>query len=156
MAKGEGIRGRGAGRPNAVDAHVGARLRRRRMLLGISQERLGEAIGLTFQQIQKYERGTNRVSASRLYDLSQVLHTDMNYFFDEMPEAIAAASITRQRDGHPEPVPLVEHDPESRRETLELVRAYYRIKRPDVRRRLFEMTKAMAAMDSCEEPEAVP
>lgn len=154
MAKGEGIRGRGAGRPNAVDAHVGARLRQRRTLLGMSQEKLGDAIGLTFQQVQKYERGTNRVSASRLYDLSKVLETDMNYFFDEMPEEVAAAAGRRLQGGAPVPVSLPDHDPTSKRETLELVRAYYRIGRPDLRKRLFEMTKAMGAMEARKDPKA--
>src|SRR5690606_11851020 len=125
----------------------------RRMLLGMSQERLGEAIGLTFQQIQKYERGTNRVSASRLYDLSQALQTDMNYFFDAMPEEIAASSVTSRSGAQSAAVVQPEQDPISKRETLELVRVYYRIKRPDLRRRLFEMTKAMAAIKESQQSE---
>lgn len=152
MAKGEGVRGRAAGKPNPVDVHVGARVRQRRMLLGLSQEKLGEAIGLTFQQVQKYERGANRVSASRLFDLSRVLQTDMNFFFEDMPAEVAERSPGRLQsmaedpDGYtPEP------DPAARRETLELVRAYYRIRHPELRRRLFEMTKALAAVEAPEE-----
>ena len=73
------------GYPNPVDVHVGNRMRQRRTLLGMSQEKLGEALGLTFQQVQKYERGMNRVSASRLFDLSRVLDVPIAYFFEEMP-----------------------------------------------------------------------
>src|SRR4051794_36261191 len=72
------------GFPNPIDVHVGNRIRLRRTLLGMSQERLAEQIGLTFQQVQKYERGTNRVSSSRLFDLSRVLDVPIRYFFEEM------------------------------------------------------------------------
>src|SRR3954468_15891485 len=74
-----------SGKPNPVDVHVGARVRLRRTLLGMSQEKLGEAIGLTFQQVQKYERGANRIGASRLWDLSRVLDCPMSFFFEDMP-----------------------------------------------------------------------
>src|SRR6476619_1745933 len=73
------------GFPNPIDVHVGSRIRLRRTLLGMSQERLAEAIGLTFQQVQKYERGANRVGSSRLFDLSRVLDVTVSYFFDDMP-----------------------------------------------------------------------
>ena len=79
-------------RPSPIDTHVGARIRLRRTLLGMSQERLGEALGLTFQQVQKYERGANRVGASRLFDLSRVLDVPISFFFDDMPEALASRS----------------------------------------------------------------
>src|SRR3546814_20113266 len=72
------------GGPNPVDVHVGSRVRLRRTLLGMSQEKLGEAIGLTFQQVQKYERGTNRIGASRLFDLSKVLDVPVGFFFEEL------------------------------------------------------------------------
>src|ERR1700759_1086976 len=75
---------RPAGKPNPVDVHVGSRVRLRRTLLGMSQEKLGEAIGLTFQQVQKYERGANRIGASRLFDLSRVLDVPVSFFFDDM------------------------------------------------------------------------
>jgi transcriptional regulator with XRE-family HTH domain len=120
-------------------------MRQRRTLLGFSQERLGEALGLTFQQVQKYERGANRISASRLFDLARVLDTDVNFFFEDMPEEVAASSpgliggmAEEQSPYEPEP------DPMAKRETLELVRAYYKIREPDVRKRIFEMTKAIA------------
>ncbi len=77
--------------PSPIDVHVGSRIRLRRTLLGMSQERLGEALGLTFQQVQKYERGVNRVGASRLFDLSRVLDVPISFFFDDIPESVASA-----------------------------------------------------------------
>lgn len=133
---------RGTGKPNPVDVHVGARVRLRRTLLGLSQEKLGEAIGLTFQQVQKYERGANRIGSSRLYDLSRVLDVPVSFFFEDMPAAVAAGTPA-QRRGMAEEKTAYEPDPMAKRETLELVRAYYRIKDPRVRKRLFEMTKAL-------------
>jgi transcriptional regulator with XRE-family HTH domain len=143
---GEPSRGRGGGKPNPVDVHVGARVRLRRTLLGMSQEKLGEAIGLTFQQVQKYERGANRIGSSRLYDLARVLDVPVSFFFEDMPSTVSAKSPARQR-GMAEEEPDYEPDPLAKRETLELVRAYYRIADPQVRKRLFEMTKALAAAD---------
>ena len=132
-------------KPNPIDVHVGSRVRLRRTLLGMSQEKLGEAIGLTFQQVQKYERGANRVGASRLYDLSQVLDVPVAYFFEEIAPAVASAADARRGGALEEaPGPTYEADPMMRRETLELVRAYYRIPDPQVRRRLFDLTKAIA------------
>jgi len=128
-------------KPNPVDVHVGARVRLRRTLLGMSQEKLGDAIGLTFQQVQKYERGANRIGASRLFDLSRVLDVPVSFFFDDMPGEGGGASV------HDAAMPAdtaVEPDPMIKRETLELVRAYYRITEPSVRKRLFELTKAVA------------
>ncbi len=105
MKQGEGVTyGRGTGRPNPVDVHVGARVRLRRTLLGMSQEKLGEAIGLTFQQVQKYERGANRIGSSRLYDLSRVLDVPIEFFFDEMPADVAASSPAQSRGMSEEPV----------------------------------------------------
>ena len=136
--------GRGTGRPNPVDVHVGARVRLRRTLLGMSQEKLGEAIGLTFQQVQKYERGANRIGSSRLFDLSRVFDVPIGFFFDEMSAAVAASSPAQSRGMAEEPAEY-ELDPLAKRETLELVRAYYKITNPQVRKRLFEMTKALGA-----------
>lgn len=134
------------GVPRAVDMHVGARLRLRRTLLGISQEKLGEAVNLTFQQIQKYERGANRVGASRIYEFSRVLDVPVSYFFDDMNEVTKA---TRGRRISPKGLTdndqaELESDPLARRETLELVRAYYKINDPKIRKRLFELTKTLA------------
>jgi transcriptional regulator with XRE-family HTH domain len=134
--------------PNPVDVHVGRRLRLRRTLLGMSQEKLGEAIGLTFQQVQKYERGSNRIGASRLFDLSRVLDVPVGFFFDDMPEEVAARSPGQSR-GQVEPVNF-EPSPMAKRETLELVRAYYKIRNSVVRKRLFEMVKALAAGEAGE------
>jgi transcriptional regulator with XRE-family HTH domain len=122
--------------PNPTDVHVGARVRLRRTLLGMSQEKLGEALGLTFQQVQKYERGANRVGASRLWEMSRVLDVPVSYFFEELDGAPRAAA--------PEARGEFEADAMTKRETLELVRAYYKIAEPAVRRRLFELTKALA------------
>src|SRR5260221_11866541 len=130
-------------RLNQIDAHVGSRVRLRRTLLGMSQEKLGEAIGLTFQQVQKYERGANRVGASRLYDLSRVLDVPVSDFFEEMSPGVASAAEARLGGLEAAPSPTYEADPMMRRETLELVRAYYRIGDPQVRRRLFDLTKAI-------------
>ncbi|MEQ8652879.1 MAG: helix-turn-helix transcriptional regulator [Kiloniellales bacterium] len=139
--------GRGTGRPHPVDVHVGGRVRMRRTLLGMSQEKLGEAIGLTFQQVQKYERGTNRIGASRLYDLSKVLDVPVGFFFEELTDYMAPGEkggITALNEFAEEQAEY-EFDPMAKRETLELVRAYYRIRDPQVRKRLFEMCKVLAS-----------
>ena len=140
------------GSPNPIDVHVGSRVRLRRTLLGMSQEKLGEAIGLTFQQVQKYERGANPGGASRLYDLSRVLDVPVGFFFDEMTEEVAGASPGQIRGNGGLPLDGIEPelDPMAKRETLELVRAYYRISSPKVRKRIFELTKALAAGEGLE------
>jgi transcriptional regulator with XRE-family HTH domain len=135
--------GRGSGQPNPIDVHVGNRVRLRRTLLGMSQEKLGEAIGLTFQQVQKYERGANRIGASRLYDLARVLDVPVSFFYEEMSPETKERSPALARGLQEEPEPY-EPDPMAKRETLELVRAYYRISDPQVRKRLFDLTKALA------------
>ncbi len=136
--------GHGTGTPHPVDVHVGGRLRIRRTLLGLSQTSLADAIGLTFQQVQKYERGTNRIGCSRLYDVCRILDVPVTYFFDDMPAAVAASSPTLG-GGRAKKPPSYEPDPMAKRETLELVRAYYKISDPRVRNRLFEMVKALGA-----------
>ncbi len=143
MARGGLPYGRGAGRPHPVDVHVGARVRLRRTLLGMSQEKLGEAVGLSFQQVQKYERGANSIGARRMFDLGRALDVPIGYFFEEMPAAVAACSPA-QGGGMSEEAANYELDPMAKRETLELVRAYYKISDPQVRKRLFEMTKSLA------------
>jgi transcriptional regulator with XRE-family HTH domain len=107
----------------------------------MSQEKLGEALGLTFQQVQKYERGANRIGASRLLELSHVLDVPVGFFFEDMPDTAMAGA----RPGTGSELPL-EGDLMLKRETLELVRAYYRINEPHVRRRLFDLTKALARL----------
>lgn len=129
-----------ADKPNPIDVHVGARVRLRRTLLGMSQEKLGDAIGLTFQQVQKYERGANRIGASRLYDLSRVLDVPVSYFFEELGEGAPPSGGMSEQAGEP-----YQANPMMKRETLELVRAYLRITDPQIKRRLFELAKALAA-----------
>lgn len=136
-------RRRPPGVPDPVDIHVGSRVRLRRTLLGLSQEKLGEAIGLTFQQVQKYERGANRIGASRMYDLSRVLSVPVSYFYEDMADDVKNREIGAGVSPGQEP----EKDPLSRRETLELVRAYYKIGRPSVRKRIFELVKSVAKID---------
>src|SRR5215467_7432999 len=118
-------------RSHPVDVHVGARMRQRRTLLGMSQEKLGTAVGLTFQQIQKYERGTHRIGSSRLYEFAKVLDVPISYFFDEMPlNALSGRPVSgRSRKSYGEVgTPFEqEKDPMTQPETLELVRAYYKI-----------------------------
>lgn len=152
MTDNEGSGSRG-GRPNPIDVHVGSRVRLRRTLLGMSQEKLGEAIGLTFQQVQKYERGSNRIGASRLFDLARVLDVPVGFFFEEMTPETKQSSPAQIR-GMQEEAESYEPDPLAKRETLELVRAYYRITEPQVRKRLFELTKALAS--SPEDDEETP
>ena len=140
------------GRASPIDAHVGARIRLRRTLMGMSQERLGEALGLTFQQVQKYERGVNRVGASRLFDLSRVLDVPISFFFDDMPEPLAGLhgsfATTRAVGGFAEGQDGFGTDEMlNRRETLELVRAYYRINEPSVRKRVFDLIKSMGPVE---------
>ena len=136
--------------PSPMDVHVGARIRLRRTLMGMSQERLGDALGLTFQQVQKYERGVNRVGASRLFDVSKALDVPISFFYDDMPETLAATHGQQLGRFVPKP-PGFSETQESfgeeqlhKRETLELVRAYYRITDTAVRKRVFELIKSMA------------
>ena len=137
-------RGRTAtGQPNPVDVHVGGRVRQRRTLLGMSQEKLGESIGLTFQQVQKYERGANRIGASRLFDLSLVLDVPVAYFFEELPSQIRTHEGQMQIGLSDLPQDALERDPMARRETLELVRAYYAVGNPKVRRRIVDLVRSL-------------
>jgi transcriptional regulator with XRE-family HTH domain len=137
-------------RPSPIDVHVGSRIRLRRTLLGMSQERLGESLGLTFQQVQKYERGVNRVGASRLFDLSRVLDVPISFFFDDMPDSLAAnfGGVPHRRAGSVETQDPFGDDTLSRRETLELVRAYYRITDPSIRKRVFDLIKSMGPAEA--------
>ena len=144
MAKSKPRYGRGTGKPHPVDVHVGARARVRRTLLGMTQTDLGDALGLTFQQVQKYERGTNRIGAGRLYDLARVLDVSVEYFFDELSPDAGASSPAKGR-GKAKTLPSYEPDPMTTRETLELVRAYYKIEDADVRKQIYETAKALGA-----------
>ena len=131
---------------NAIDMHVGKRVRLRRTLLVMSQEQLGTELNITFQQAQKYERGANRASASRLWDIGQILDVPISYFFDDMSQDTMKSSPRRIGRGgevinqHGDQM----RDPMARRETLELVRTYYTIEKPIVRKRISEMVKSIA------------
>jgi len=141
-------RKRGSNAYNPIDVHVGARLRARRTLLGLSQTVLAEAIGLTFQQQQKYESGSNRISASRLYELSKLLDVDISYFFDEMDRAIESESPARlsQKKSNQSPQkPPKSEDPLHKRETLEFVRAYYRITDSKIRGNIRKLIQSTAS-----------
>lgn len=131
-------------RPRPVDVHVGSRVRLRRTMLGMSQEKLGDAINLTFQQVQKYERGTNRIGSSRLWELSKVLDVPVSFFFDDMPPEVAGLPPGHVPGANEPESPAYEPDTLAKRETLELVRAYYKIRNPKVRKRVFELAKALA------------
>lgn len=135
--------------PDPVDVHVGARLRLRRNLLGMSQEQLAKACGLTFQQIQKYERGTNRMGSSRLFQFAKLLDVSISYFFDDVrAERIApyvAAGFAEQEQAPLEGVTgPTDNEILHRRETLELIRAYYRINDTKTRRKVYELIKSIA------------
>ena len=129
-------------RPNPIDVHVGSRVRLRRNMLGLSQEKLGEAIGLTFQQVQKYERGANRIGASRLLELSGVLGVPVSFFYDETDPVHAPPVPTGFAES---PQEGFDSDPLHRREALELIEAYYDVRDTVVRRRRFDLAKALAA-----------
>ncbi len=129
--------------PNPIDVHVGFRVRLRRNLLGMSQEKLGRAIGLTFQQIQKYERGVNRVGASRLFNLGRALDVPVSFFFEDLSPAAAGGGKRRARGLSEAPAPALEPDALSKRETVELIRAYYRVTDPKLRKRVLDLLKAL-------------
>jgi transcriptional regulator with XRE-family HTH domain len=132
--------------PNPVDLHVGARIRMRRKLLGVSQERLAEQLGLTFQQVQKYERGANRVSASKLYEIARALQTSVGYFFDGLADTQGAPG-SGAIDGAAEFMHELVMTPEG----LELAALFPKLKRGRVRRRVLDLVKALA-----EEEDDVP
>ncbi|MEO0411108.1 MAG: helix-turn-helix transcriptional regulator [Pseudomonadota bacterium] len=126
--------------PDPVDIHVGQQVRKRRNALSMSQEKLGKALGLTFQQVQKYERGMNRIGSSRLYHLSQILDVEIPYFFEgyEDPQEVVYDAVAE--DSAP-----FEIDQKMHAETQDLVRAYARIKDSGIRRRLLDLIRAVSA-----------
>ena len=127
-----------AAHPDPIDIHVGQRIRQQRTLLGLSQVKLAGQLGLTFQQVQKYEKGYNRVGSSRLFQIARILDVPVAHFFED----IAADTLRPVARAAEEAAPYGA-DPMAKRETLELVRAYYRIANPAVRRRVFELVKSM-------------
>ena len=122
--------------PNPVDVHVGSRVRMQRMLIGMSQENLGEALGLTFQQVQKYEKGTNRIGASRLYEIGAVLGVPIEYFFDGLENgALKGAAGLRG---------AVDVGVLSTAEGIQLNSAFFAIPDPKLRRRILDLIRALA------------
>ena len=120
-----------------IDLHLGKRLRRRRRLLGLTQQQLALAVGIRFQQIQKYECGANRISAARLWQLAEALETPVSYFYDGLAEAASRETANDERSGG---------EVYSRKETLDLIQAYYQLgERP--RRRLLDLAKSLNAGD---------
>lgn len=133
------------GKPNPIDVHVGARVRLRRTLLGLSQEKLGDAIGLTFQQVQKYERGANHIGASRLFDLSRVLDVPISFFYEDMNDDVREQSPGQLHARNEEPLSYEsDADPLTKRESIQLIRNYYRISDEGARRGLFDLASSLA------------
>lgn len=129
------------GRANSIDEHVGQRLRQRRTIAGISQEKLADMVGVTFQQIQKYENGANRISASRLFQFSTLLEVPVDFFFDDSAKLSVVGMSDNKQDGFEG---LQSSDVMQEKETLELVRVYYSIKNPKVRKDFLKLLKSMA------------
>jgi transcriptional regulator with XRE-family HTH domain len=130
--------------PNPVDLYVGGRIRMRRRSLGVSQERLADDLGLTFQQVQKYERGANRVSASKLYEIARSLQTPVAFFFEGLNDPTQAAS-------HEEAMPDTSvHDFLMTNEGLELAAVFPKVKTPRLRRRILDLVRAIANEDENE------
>jgi transcriptional regulator with XRE-family HTH domain len=125
--------------PNPTDKHVGSRVRMRRIMLSMSQEKLGDALGLTFQQVQKYEKGTNRIGASRLQQISHILQVPVAFFFEGAP------SLHAHPDGmNVAPSPAYVSDFLATSEGLALTKAFMRIKEPKLRRRIVDLVQAIA------------
>ena len=129
--------------PNPIDIHVGARVRLRRNLLGLTLETLAKAVGVTYQQLQKYERGVNRVGASRLFTLGRALEVPVAFFFDEMPAAAKSASGRWSTGLSEAPAAALGPDPLGKRETTDLVRAYWQIADAGTRKRFLDLLKAI-------------
>jgi transcriptional regulator with XRE-family HTH domain len=130
--------------PDLIDRHVGSRVRMRRMLIKMSQEKLGEALGLTFQQIQKYEKGLNRIGASRLQQISKALNVSPSFFFEGAPTGVGAAGAVEGPAGFEEVAQTYVVDFMSTAEGVHLNRYFARIRNPKIRRRLLELVAALA------------
>ena len=150
MIKGKSIRGRmDDNEPNPVDVHLGKRIRLRRTILHITQQQMADMLGLTFQQIQKYEKGQNRVSASRLWDFSVVLEAPIGFFYEDMDKKVAKQSPRMFSNPDAEMVlsentEIFNADPLHKQETLELVRAYYKIPNRQAAKHLYDLTVALS------------
>jgi transcriptional regulator with XRE-family HTH domain len=130
--------------PNPTDKHVGSRVRMRRMMLSMSQEKLGDALGLTFQQVQKYEKGTNRIGASRLQQISHILQVPVEFFFEGAPSASGGARPEGMAEA---PSPAYVSDFLATSDGLALTKAFTQIKNPKLRRRIVDLVEQIAAED---------
>lgn len=131
-------------KPNPMDIHVGSRVRLRRMVIGMSQEKLGEQMGLTFQQIQKYEKGTNRIGASRLYQLSQIMDVPVQFFFEDAPFEISGRDAAGRVGFSESKTEAYLLDFLNSRDGLELNKAFVKITDPKVRKRVVELVRALS------------
>lgn len=140
------------GSPNPVDVHVGKRIRLRRTLLGYSQQVMARKLGLTFQQLQKYEKGHNRVGASRLWDISRILNVPMDFFFQEMDKEIQDNSPMMQGSQEclmfNQELPEIDLDPMKKQETIELVSAYYKISNRALAKQIFDLVVSLSKTSS--------
>lgn len=127
--------------PDPVDIHVGGRLRMRRMLVGMSQEKLGESLGLTFQQVQKYEKGTNRIGASRLYKISQILSVPVNFFFESIPVSENSESQFGFSENSSD---NFAYDFMNSAEGFQLGQAFSMIKDVRIRRRIIDLVRSLS------------
>lgn len=130
-------------KPNPIDVHVGSRVRLRRMLVGMSQEKLGVQMGLTFQQIQKYEKGTNRIGASRLYQISRILEVPIQFFFEEASLEMGVSSASEAKGFSDSGSQAFIMEFLNTREGLELNRAFVRISDQKQRKRIVDLVRSM-------------
>ena len=130
--------------PDPIDQYVGSRIRARRVGLRMSQTKLGQTIDVTFQQVQKYENGTNRVSASNLFKIAKALGVDVSFFYEGMPESLMTSNHGNGNGQMDPPDSTLEFDPLTSREAIELVHHYFLVQNETVRKRLFQFIKAMA------------
>jgi transcriptional regulator with XRE-family HTH domain len=127
--------------PNPIDKHVGSRVRMRRMMLGLSQEKLGDALGLTFQQVQKYEKGTNRIGASRLQQISHTLQVPVSFFFEGAPPGVSGPPAGALSEA---PSPAYVSDFLATSDGLSLTKSFMRIKNSKLRRRIVDLVEQIA------------
>ena len=137
--------------PNPVDKHVGSRVRMRRMVLGMSQEKLGRALGLTFQQVQKYEKGANRIGASRLQHIARILQVPVAFFFDGAPASAESLATESLADTEALPSPAYLSDFLASADGLALTKAFTRIKDAQLRRRIVDLVEGIAGAEPGEE-----
>jgi transcriptional regulator with XRE-family HTH domain len=132
--------------PNPIDKHVGSRVRMRRMMLGMSQEKLGDALALTFQQVQKYEKGTNRIGASRLQQISHILQVPVAFFFEGAPHLTDGTMAAESVESAPSPTYVSDFLATS--DGLSLTKAFMRIPDPKLRRRIVDLVQQIAGEEA--------